>query len=99
MGKIAVNLFMERAIVAFIVTEACWRARAAEMNHMNTFLVTLAVFLVVIAAMSLGVLFGRKPIAGSCGGLGAMGKECEFGCKKPCSKRLVRIDQEASADR
>ena len=46
---------------------------------MNTFLITLL------------VLFGRKPIAGSCGGLGAMGQDCEFGCKKPCSKRQARM--------
>jgi len=41
--------------------------------------------------MAVGVLFGRKPIAGSCGGLGAMGQDCEFGCKKPCSKRQARM--------
>lgn len=59
---------------------------------MSTFLITLFVITLVIAAMALGVIFGRKPIAGSCGGLGAMGKECEFGCKKPCAKRLERLD-------
>jgi len=41
--------------------------------------------------MAIGVMFGRKPIAGSCGGLGAVGGECEFGCKKPCSKREARM--------
>lgn len=32
--------------------------------------VTLFVMLLVVGAMSVGVLFGRKPIAGSCGGVG-----------------------------
>ena len=47
---------------------------------MNTFLITLLVVGLVILGMAVGVLFGRKPIAGSCGGLGAMGQDCEFGC-------------------
>ncbi|MCK2125865.1 (Na+)-NQR maturation NqrM [Thauera aromatica] len=58
---------------------------------MNTFLITLAVVGIVIAAMAIGVMFGRKPIAGSCGGLGTLGQDCEFGCKKPCTKRQTRI--------
>lgn len=31
---------------------------------------TFAVFALVIAAMAVGVMFGRKSISGSCGGLG-----------------------------
>ena len=58
---------------------------------MNTFLITLLVVGLVILGMAVGVLFGRKPIAGSCGGHGAMGQDCEFGCKKPCSKRQARM--------
>ena len=36
--------------------------------------------LLVVAAMAIGVMFGRKPIAGSCGGLKALGisGECEI---------------------
>ncbi len=36
--------------------------------------------LIVVAGMAIGVLFGRRPIAGSCGGLGALGidAECEI---------------------
>ena len=58
---------------------------------MNTFLITLLVVGIVIAAMAIGVMFGRKPIAGSCGGIGATGGDCEFGCKNPCSKRQARM--------
>ena len=64
---------------------------------MNTFLITLAVVGIVIAAMAIGVMFGRKPIAGSCGGLGTLGQDCEFGCKKPCTKRQARM-RAASAE-
>ena len=36
--------------------------------------------LLVVGAMSLGVMFGRQPIAGSCGGLKTLGiaGECEI---------------------
>jgi hypothetical protein len=45
-----------------------------------TFLLALVVFMVIVAAMSVGVIFGRPPIKGSCGGLGAIGidQECEI---------------------
>lgn len=49
---------------------------------MGTLLVTLFAMLVVVAIMSVGVMFGRKPIKGSCGGVGqALGEEdyvCEL---------------------
>lgn len=35
---------------------------------MQTFLLALAGALILVAAMSIGVIFGRKPISGSCGG-------------------------------
>ena len=38
-------------------------------------LVTFAVMLLCVAAMAVGVMAGRKPIAGSCGGIGAAGIE------------------------
>ena len=47
---------------------------------MIEFLMTFLVFLFVIVIMAVGVLRGRPPIAGSCGGLGAMGVDgaCEI---------------------
>ena len=40
---------------------------------MTEFLLTAFVFGTVILAMSVGVLMGREPIKGSCGGMGALG--------------------------
>ncbi len=46
---------------------------------MTTFLITFAFLSCVILAMSIGVIFGRKPISGSCGGLNSSGlSNCEI---------------------
>jgi uncharacterized protein len=39
---------------------------------MQTFLFAFGAFLVIMLGMSVGVMFKRKPIAGSCGGLNAI---------------------------
>ena len=66
---------------------------------MSTFLITLAVFGLAIAAMAVGVMFGGTRITGSCGGLGrlrdATGKPMCEACDDPpeeCRelKRAVR---------
>ncbi|WP_416886696.1 (Na+)-NQR maturation NqrM [Marinospirillum sp.] len=44
---------------------------------MQTFILTLAVLATFIIIMSVGVLMGRKPIAGSCGGMSALGMDTE----------------------
>jgi len=54
------------------------------MTIVSTLLVSFAVMLAVIGAMAIGVLNGRKPISGSCGGLNGGG--CEL-CSGKCSKR------------
>ena len=64
---------------------------------MSTFLISFAVFGLVVLGMAIGVMAGRKPIGGSCGGLGAVGLECEGGCDKPCPKRLARMQAAAEA--
>ncbi|WP_299264794.1 (Na+)-NQR maturation NqrM [uncultured Psychrosphaera sp.] len=66
---------------------------------MQIFLLTLIMLLVVFAAMSIGYLVKKKSIAGSCGGLGALGIEKACNCDNPCDKRLererqARIDKE-----
>lgn len=40
---------------------------------MSTFIVVLGFMLLIMAAMAIGVIMGRKPIAGSCGGLNNLG--------------------------
>lgn len=46
---------------------------------MAIFLITFLVMSVVIVIMSVGVLFGRKPVQGSCGGMNNINglNECE----------------------
>ncbi len=39
---------------------------------MATILLSVLVALLVFGAMSIGILFGRQPIKGSCGGMSAM---------------------------
>ncbi|MDR1661366.1 MAG: (Na+)-NQR maturation NqrM [Azoarcus sp.] len=56
---------------------------------MNLFAVTLLVILAVVAAMAIGVIFGRRAITGSCGGLASLGLECE--CENPCPRKLARM--------
>ena len=47
---------------------------------MYEILLIFLVLMAVIAVMSVGVLFGKKPITGSCGGLANLepGRECEL---------------------
>lgn len=40
---------------------------------MTTWLLVLGAMLLLVAAMSVGVMLGRKPISGSCGGLNNLG--------------------------
>jgi len=42
---------------------------------MENFLLPLVVMLVVVVIMSVGVIFGKKPIQGSCGGIGNLMQE------------------------
>lgn len=63
---------------------------------MTLFLMTILVIGMVIAAMAVGVMAGRPPIKGSCGGMGALGinAACEI-----CGGNPQRCEQETrSAD-
>ncbi|HKK55502.1 (Na+)-NQR maturation NqrM [Marinobacter sp.] len=61
---------------------------------MGTFLLVLMIVMFLVAAMSVGVMMGRKPISGSCGGLGAMGisKTCDIcgGSPQKCEEENER---------
>lgn len=57
------------------------------MTIVSTLLVTFAVMLAVIGAMAIGVMNGRKPISGSCGGLNGGGCElCSGKCERETEK-------------
>ncbi len=44
---------------------------------MNTFLLAFAIILLAIGGLAIGVLFGRPPIKGSCGGvIASKGIDC-----------------------
>ena len=63
---------------------------------MDTFLVTFGIIVLLVLLMAIGVIFGRKPIAGSCGGYKALDVACAAGCKNPCEKRLARMKAQAA---
>jgi len=52
---------------------------------MTTVILAFAGMLIVVAIMAVGVVFGRKPIAGSCGGIAQLGLdgECQVCGRKP----------------
>ena len=52
---------------------------------MSVYLISAVVFGMVVAAMAVGVMAGRPPIKGSCGGMGALGIDtaCEMGLNHP----------------
>ena len=57
------------------------------MALLPTILLTFVVLLAVIGAMAIGVMNGRKPISGSCGGLNGGG--CEL-----CSGKCLRESEQ-----
>jgi hypothetical protein len=62
----------------------------------ETFLITFGVFLAVIAAMAIGYIIQKKTVAGSCGGLGAVGIDKVCNCPEPCDARKRREAKEAA---
>ena len=42
---------------------------------MQTMMLSFIVLILIVAGMTVGVLMGRKPIAGSCGGMTALGMD------------------------
>ena len=58
---------------------------------MTTLFITMLIFGLVMAGMAVGVIAGRQPIKGSCGGMGALGIDtaCEI-----CGGDPKRCDEE-----
>lgn len=70
---------------------------------MTTLLIVFAFMLLVVTAMAVGVIIGRKPITGSCGGMSAIGMDsaCDVcgGDKNKCEKESKEAAQaSAGAD-
>ena len=42
---------------------------------METMILTFVVLLILVGGMAIGVIMGRKPISGSCGGMTALGMD------------------------
>lgn len=67
---------------------------------MELFLVVFFAMLILIAIMSIGVIMGRKPIAGSCGGMSALGMDvaCDIckGDKSICETEVEKAKKDTA---
>lgn len=61
---------------------------------MSTFVLAFLFFLAMVFAMAVGYMVQRKTIAGSCGGLGALGIEKACDCPEPCDRKKARMERE-----
>ncbi|WP_312255943.1 (Na+)-NQR maturation NqrM [Stutzerimonas nitrititolerans] len=63
-----------------------------------TWLIVFLVMVLVVFGMAIGVIMGRKPIAGSCGGIANLGieKECSIcgGSREKCEEVNADKDDE-----
>ncbi|MGO1462079.1 MAG: (Na+)-NQR maturation NqrM [Marinobacter sp.] len=68
---------------------------------MGTFLLVFAIVVLLVAGMSVGVIFSGKPISGTCGGIGALGisSSCDIcgGNTQKCEEENQRAGSEAVA--
>lgn len=69
---------------------------------MSLFIITFCVIALVITAMAVGSIMGRKPIQGSCGGMSALGLEtaCDIcgGDQTICDEENDRVTSQKSTD-
>ena len=63
-----------------------------------TVILAFILLTIVFAAMSIGLLMGRNPIKGSCGGVGAALGEKEYNCEI-CGDNPQRCEQQQEQQR
>ncbi|MBW7983833.1 (Na+)-NQR maturation NqrM [Enterobacillus tribolii] len=61
---------------------------------MKVFIITFAVFLLMIFLMSIGYIVKRRSIHGSCGGIAGLGLDKVCDCPEPCEARKKRMARE-----
>lgn len=66
---------------------------------LSTFILAFVFFLVVVVAMAVGYIFQQKTIAGSCGGLGALGVDKACDCPEPCDRKKMRMEKEQAREK
>lgn len=78
---------------------------------MTIFLLTLGFLLIIVTAMSVGIIFANKPIKGSCGGMSALGidtacdicggdmKKCEEEQQAQAKKQATDLAYDASENK
>ena len=64
---------------------------------MAEILLAILMFGLLIAAMAIGVLMGGKPIAGSCGGVGAALGEANYNCDI-CGGDPNKCDEQSASE-
>ncbi|PJG82447.1 (Na+)-NQR maturation NqrM [Caviibacterium pharyngocola] len=68
---------------------------------MQLFVITFAIFILIILGMSLGYIVKKKSIAGSCGGISALGMKKVCDCEEPCDNLKAKLeagDEQAKAE-
>ncbi|HBZ31124.1 MAG TPA: FAD:protein FMN transferase ApbE [Nitrosomonas nitrosa] len=84
-------LFIVSRNGAFVERATSHFESKSSQTFLATFLASFLVMAIAVGAMAAGTLMGRKPLAGSCGGLGRFGLECDAGCQKSCANSTSHI--------
>lgn len=69
---------------------------------MEILILTFAALMLIVVAMSVGVIMGQKPIKGSCGGMSALGMDtvCDICGGRPidCENEETQTANKTSSD-